>query len=201
MTQVAGLVLAAGSGRRMGQPKAALVLDGMRLIDRAVLAFREAGCYPVFTVVRSDVRVVGARVVVNPAPERGMRSSLRLGVEAAGAVDAVAVTLVDTPGVGPRAISPVVHAWTPGRIGIATYEGRRAHPTVMSPALWLEALDLAGPDEGARALLAANGELIDEVAVQGDPSDLDTPEDLERWVTRLAAADGAGISRSRASPA
>ncbi|MEO9140290.1 MAG: NTP transferase domain-containing protein, partial [Jatrophihabitans sp.] len=80
MSDVAGVVLAAGSGARMGTPKGELRLDGVRLIDRAVLACREAGCYPVHAVVRPGVDAPGARAVVNPEPERGMRSSLEIGV-------------------------------------------------------------------------------------------------------------------------
>jgi molybdenum cofactor cytidylyltransferase/nicotine blue oxidoreductase len=54
----------------------------------------------------------------------------------------------------------------------------------MAPALWREALALAGPDEGARALLASRPDLVDEVDVPGDPTDLDTPDDLARWQPR-----------------
>jgi molybdenum cofactor cytidylyltransferase/nicotine blue oxidoreductase len=52
----------------------------------------------------------------------------------------------------------------------------------MGVATWRAALDAAGPDEGARAYLAAHPDLVDDVAVHGDPSDLDTPDDLRRWL-------------------
>jgi CTP:molybdopterin cytidylyltransferase MocA len=165
----------------MGRPKAAIVLDGERLVDRAVAALRAGGCAPLIAVVREGIAVDGARAVVNPDPARGMRSSLTLAVDAVGDAEALAVLLVDAPGVGASAITAVVEAWTPGRIAVATYAGRRGHPTVMAPSLWREALELAGPDEGARALLKARADLVDEVDVAGDPADLDTPEDLARW--------------------
>ena len=184
MTRVAGAVLAAGAGSRMGSPKADLVLDGARLVDRAVLALREGGCQPLFAVVRAGTAVPGAQAVINPAPRRGQRSSLELAVRAAVDADALAVLLVDAPGIGPAAVAATVDAWTPGRIAMATYAGRRGHPIVMAPALWRAALDLAGPDEGARALLRARPDLVDEVAVAGDPTDLDTPDDVARWHAR-----------------
>lgn len=168
----------------MGGPKASLVVDGARLVDRAVATARSAGCEPVLAVVREGTVVSDARVVVNPAPERGMRSSLKLAVDAAGPVDALAVLLADLPGVPVDAVRAVVAAWRPGRIAVARYAGRRGHPTVMAPALWREALALAGPDEGARALLASRPDLVDEVDVPGDPTDLDTPDDLARWQPR-----------------
>jgi CTP:molybdopterin cytidylyltransferase MocA len=177
----AAAVLAAGAGARMGAPKALLVVDGVRLLDRAVGAAREAGCDPVFAVVRAGMTAAGARCVVNPEPERGMRSSLALAVEAAGDADALAVLLVDAPGVSAPAIAAVVAAWRPGRVAVARYGTRRGHPTVMAPGLWRAALAVAGADEGARAYLAAHPDLVDEVPVAGDPTDLDTPADLARW--------------------
>lgn len=200
---IAGAVLAAGSGTRMGTPKAELLVAGRRLLDRAVTVLRDGGCDPVIAVIRAGTAVAGVRAVVNPDPARGMRSSLALAVQAAtlARVDALAVLLVDLPGVGPSAVRTVVDAWTPGRVAIAGYDGRRGHPTVMAPELWREALALAAPDEGARALFAARPDLVDEIAVPGDPTDLDTPADLDRWGADPAGAGPPTISRSRANPA
>jgi CTP:molybdopterin cytidylyltransferase MocA len=180
--QTAAAVLAAGAGRRMGTPKAELVVAGTRLLDRAVAVAREGGCAPVFVVVRAGTQVAGAEAVVNPDPERGMRSSLALAVEVAAEAEALAVLLVDAPGVGADALRAVVSAWTPGRIAVGRYGDRWGHPIVMAPDLWRTALAGAGRDEGARALLAARPDLVDQVEVPGDPADLDTPEDLARWL-------------------
>jgi molybdenum cofactor cytidylyltransferase/nicotine blue oxidoreductase len=190
MSNVAGAVLAAGAGSRMGRPKATLVVDGARLLDRAVEALRTAGCAPIHAVVRDGMDVAGAEVIVNPDAERGQRSSLELVVAAARGCDALAVVLVDVPGLTADAIRTVVAAWRPGRIAVAAARGRRAHPIVMSPVLWREAVTLAGPDEGARGLLRARPDLVDEIAVEDDPTDVDTPADLADW-----------LSRNRANPA
>jgi CTP:molybdopterin cytidylyltransferase MocA len=193
MTRVIGAVLAAGAGTRMGVPKGELVVAGARLVDRAVGTLTAAGCAQIVAVTRPGVAVPGAHVVVNEAPERGMRSSLELAVATAvelGA-EAIAVLLVDTPGITAAAIAAVVAAWTPGRIAVATYAGRRGHPTVMAPQLWRRALELAAPDEGARALLHRHPELVDEVAVAGDPTDLDTADALAHWVAQQASPDAA----------
>jgi CTP:molybdopterin cytidylyltransferase MocA len=168
----------------MGRPKAELVVAGERLVDRAVRVLAEGGCDPVVAVVRDGVEVPRTIAVVNPDPERGMRSSLDLAVATAGDADALAVLLVDAPGVGADAVRAVLAAWRPGRIAVARYGDRRGHPTVAAPAEWRAALALAGPDEGARALLAGRPDLVDEVEVPGDPTDLDTPEDLARWTGR-----------------
>jgi CTP:molybdopterin cytidylyltransferase MocA len=188
VARVVGAVLAAGSGRRMGSPKAELQVGGGRLVDRAVAALSDGGCADVLAVVRVGLAVPGAREVINPDPERGMRSSLALAVDAAGDLDADAlvVLLVDTPGVGAAAVRSVIAGWRSGRIAVASYSGRRGHPTVMSPELWRTALELAQGDEGARGLLASRPELLDEIPVDGDPADLDTPADLRNWADRTA---------------
>jgi CTP:molybdopterin cytidylyltransferase MocA len=177
-------VLAAGSGTRMGTPKADLRVGGERLVDRAVRVVTAAGCGPVWAVVRPGVELVGAVQIVNPDPARGMRSSLALAVGAAehDAVDALAVVLVDVPGLTVAGIAAVTAAWLPGRIAVGTYGGRPGHPTVMAVPNWRAALGAAGPDEGARRYLAAHADLVDEIAVDGDPTDLDTPADLRRWL-------------------
>ena len=63
---LAGVVLAAGGGTRFGQPKAPVVVNGERLVDRAVRCLGEAGCDPVIVVLGAWIGPVpGAEVVVN----------------------------------------------------------------------------------------------------------------------------------------
>src|SRR4051812_21550914 len=123
---VVGLVLAAGSGTRMGGPKAELMVDGVRLLDRAVAAALGGGCERVIAVIRPGTSVPDAQSVENADPDRGMRSSLALAVAAATHGDppaALAVLLVDTPGIGPDSVRAVVSRWEPGRICVGTYDG------------------------------------------------------------------------------
>lgn len=191
--RVVAAVLAAGSGSRMGTPKAELRIGGARLVDRAVEAARDAGCARIIAVVRAGTAVPGAECVVNPAPERGLRSSLALALELAAApdplphphpCDAIVLLLVDMPGISGDAIRAAAAAWRPGRVAMGRYGDRRGHPIVMAPDLWHAAIALAGPDEGARRFLAAHADLVDAVPVPGDPADLDTPDDLARWTSR-----------------
>ena len=181
MRTVAGIVLAAGAGRRFGSPKAEIVLDGERLVQRAVRVLAEGGCEPVVAVVRAGTVVEGAIAVVNDAPERGMGSSLRLGLTAALATpaDRAVITLVDVPGVTAQAVRAL--AGCPARIAAANYAGRRGHPVAIDRSLWEELAETLHGDVGARAFLATHPELVADVPLAGTAVDIDTPADLARW--------------------
>ena len=196
----AGLVLAAGKGRRLGRPKALVEIFGVRLVDQSVAALRAAGCHPVLVVSgATPLEVPGATVVHNPHWPDGMGSSLRVGLAAlpAGA-PAVVVMLVDTPGVDATVISRLIAAWLEGaQVTVATYAGARRTPVLLGCAHWAEAAVRAEGDRGARSFLTAHPELVTEVECGdlGPWRDLDTPADLARWRAELhdQAEDGAGL--------
>src|SRR5919199_2308568 len=115
MSTVAGLVLAAGGGRRYGMPKALVEYEGSLLVERAVRTAR-AVCDPVLVVLGARAVDVWRQadldnvlVLANRDWETGMASSLRTGLEGLrgwpGRVDAALVLLVDVPGMTPAALS------------------------------------------------------------------------------------------------
>jgi CTP:molybdopterin cytidylyltransferase MocA len=186
---VAGLVLAAGEGRRFGGPKAVALLAGERLVDRAVRTLTEAGCSPVVVVSGAvDLDVPGARVVANPLWRSGMGSSLRAGLadlaapgeRGAADIEATVVLLVDTPWISAEAVRRLVEQGSTASAAIATYDGRRGHPVLLSAPVWSAVAELAVGDTAARAWLQANPGSVVEVDCTGlgSPRDVDRPEDL-----------------------
>ena len=155
----AGLVLAAGEGRRFGGPKAPAVIAGERLVDRAVRNLREGGCDPVYVVLGAWIgEVPGAVVVRNEGWATGMGGSLRAGLDSLGPADRVVVTLVDLVGLTPAAVARLVA--TPGRLAQATYDGVRGHPVLLGSEHWQGVSEGAVADRGARDYLATHaGEL------------------------------------------
>lgn len=183
MGQVAGLVLAAGRGRRFGRPKALVEVDGERLVDRAVRVIVEGGCHPSLAVSgAAPLSVLGAAVVHNPHWTGGMASSLRVGLAAMpDDVTAAIVVLVDTPWLGPEAVIRLIDAHGDGaELAVATYGGARGHPVLLGRAHWQGVVDLARGDVGARAYLARHADQVVSVDCSGtgDPADVDTPDDL-----------------------
>jgi nicotine blue oxidoreductase len=180
---VAGLVLAAGEGRRFGGPKAVVELDGERLVDRAVRILTEGGCSPVVVVSGAvPLTVADVDVVPNPLWPSGMGSSLRVGLAAVTdtPTSAVVVLLVDTPWIASSAVRRLVEVGQGSPAAIATYKGRRGHPVVLSRPIWSEVAALAEGDVAAKAWLRSHPESVLEVDCTGlgDPRDVDTPDQL-----------------------
>ncbi|MGH8969907.1 MAG: nucleotidyltransferase family protein [Actinomycetes bacterium] len=187
MTRIAGLVLAAGEGRRLGRPKALVEVGGERWVDRAVRVLHEGGCDLVYVVAgAAALDPPGATVVENPGWRSGMASSLRCGLaaldDAVDPVDSVVVSLVDQPGIGARAVTRVVDRLREGRsLVVATYDGQPRNPVGIARALWPSVAASATGDGGARAFIAGNPALVTQVECGdvADPTDVDTPSDLE----------------------
>ena len=175
MTRTAGLVLAAGEGRRFGGPKAPYVVDGERLVDRAVRVLHEGGCDPVLVVLGAWVGdVPGAEVVVHDGWADGMGSSLRAGLaalEPRAEVDRVLVTLVDLPGLTAAAVRRLLEADVD--LAAASYSGERGHPVLLGRAHWAGAAASAEGDRGARAYLAQHEPTLVEVGDVASGRDLD----------------------------
>jgi molybdenum cofactor cytidylyltransferase/nicotine blue oxidoreductase len=197
---IAVAVLAAGRSTRFGgdTPKQLAPLGGRPLVAHALAAARASGVGPVMAVV-SDDRVhaaidPGVEVLRNDAPEAGIASSLQVvlhAVTARDTVEAVIVGLADQPLVGPDAYRRIAIAYDEGaRLAVATYGGARGNPVLLARPFWPEALGLAG-DVGARVLLQRHDATDVPCDGTGDPTDVDTPQDLAvveaRWTSTTAS--------------
>lgn len=188
---VAGLLLAAGGGRRLGgRPKALLHHRGRPLVEHAADALRSAGCSRVHVVlgaragaVREQADLEGCVLVDNPEWEQGMGTSLRAGLDslAGTAAPAAVVLLVDQPGIGAEAVGRVLAAYRDERsLASAAYDGVRGHPVLFGRAHWAGIAESATGDRGARAYLGAHQRDITlvECADVARPYDIDTAADL-----------------------
>lgn len=114
---IGAILLAAGSGSRLGhRPKSLLLLDGVPLIQRQLIALSGAGVDELVVVIGHHADAIEAAVagfqvtlVLNPSPDDGQPSSVRIGLEALSPkLDAVIIALADQPLINAQDIAALI---------------------------------------------------------------------------------------------
>ena len=186
---MAGLLLAAGAGRRFGGPKA-LVDTGSGPWVRAALAVL-GGCDQTLVVLGAAADQVaavlptGTPTVHNPLHADGMGSSLAVGLTVLldQPVDAALVMLVDLPDVTRQVADRVIEVVRQGPDGPAVlaraaYAGRPGHPVLIGRHHFGGVLAGATGDAGARDYLRDHPPMLVECGDIGGGRDVDTPDQL-----------------------
>ncbi len=181
---VAGLVLAAGGGLRIGTPKAEIEIEGERFVDRAVRILKEAGCEKVFVVLGPWVGdVSGAVIIENPTWQEGMGSSLLAGLSVLSKdaeISAMVLTLVDLPGLTAAGVAKIIDH--PSDLVAATFKGEQGHPVKFGRRHWAAMAESVGGDTGAKGYLRGRHELaLVEIGHICDGVDVDTLVELEKF--------------------
>jgi molybdenum cofactor cytidylyltransferase len=188
----AGIILAAGASRRMGEPKQLLTVHGRPLLEAALAAACDSHLDEVVVIlgahadeIRRSVRLERARVVLNPAYAEGMSTSLRAGIASLGShVSRAVVILGDQPDISAEVVDRLLDTQAASGLPAAalSFDGLLHPPVVLARELWWEVAALEG-DVGCRALVRAHPELVAAVVAErpgGHPIDIDTREDFER---------------------
>jgi molybdenum cofactor cytidylyltransferase len=191
------LLLAAGASLRMGTSKQLLVVDGEPLLLRSVHAALE---------VSSDVTVVlGAnahahrvvlgdlpiRIVDHPGWELGMGSSLKAGLKAIVATNPsateVLVMLCDQPKVGGAHLKTILKeaSRSDHEIIASRYQNTLGVPSLFKASVFSDLLGLAD-EAGASKLIRSHPEKVEAVDFPDGAIDLDTPDDVTRYTTKLS---------------
>lgn len=187
-----GLLLAAGAGTRMGQPKALVHdEDGRPWLHLAIDALRDGGCDHIVVVLGAEadaaeelIAQMAVTVVRAGDWAEGMSASLSAGIEASDAyirespseIGAAVVTLVDLPDVDARVVDRVLTrvGTDPSALGRAVYDGRPGHPVVIGIDHFAGVLEASAGDQGARDYLRERG------LTQVECADLATGRDVDR---------------------
>ncbi len=186
---IAGVLLAAGGGSRFtdGVHKLRADFRGRPLIAWSLTAADEAGFNQLYVVtgaadladIVADVAGERATIVDNPRWAEGQATSLALAVRRATADGhrAIVVGLADQPLVPASAWRSVGAA--AGEIVVACFDGERRPPVKLDRSVWADLPEVG--DEGARSLIRLRPDLVSELPCSGNPVDIDTLEDLQRW--------------------
>jgi molybdenum cofactor cytidylyltransferase len=191
MSAIAGIVLAAGRGTRMGGPNKLLARDGDRpLVRAAVETALAAGLDPVIVVTGHETEAVEAALadlpvllVRNDDYAQGQATSLQAGLVALPfEAGAFMVLLGDMPRVKPATIARLIeaHADLPDLAAIVpVHAGEPGNPVLLTRALVPALMRLDG-DKGARAILRGRPDVLElEIDDPGIRLDIDTPQALK----------------------
>jgi len=194
--RVAALVLAAGSGTRMGPGNKVLRdVGGVPMLRRAVNAALASRCSSVRVVTgfgadEATACLAGLDVDFSHNPDflTGMASSLRCGLAALpDDADAVVVLLADMPFIHGGHIDRLIAAFDPQqpKIVVPMKAGRRGNPILWPRAFFAEMQAVEG-DVGARDVLRRHADRIEAVAFDDDAifADVDTPAALDELADR-----------------
>jgi len=196
VTRVATVVLAAGGSSRMGSPKQLLRIDGITLVRRAAETALASRCQRVYVVVgaaaeavRRELSELSLEVIENPDWEEGLAGSIRAGIEAVQAgrpeFDAAILAPVDQPWIHAALLDRLIEVFAGGgqEIVACTYAETVGAPALFARRHFADLTRLSG-DRGAKSVLQAREAEVARVPFPEGATDLDTPEDYQRFVER-----------------
>jgi molybdenum cofactor cytidylyltransferase len=184
---VAGLVLAAGGSKRLGQPKQLLPFRAATLLDHTVATARGCAFDQLLIAiggaaddVRAQVDLSGADVVVNDGYGEGCSSSIAAAMAALDRRTRLMVLLLgDQPGVTAGTVASLLAGRGDADLAVCRYDDGLGHPFCFSRRLFPTLRGLHG-DKAVWKLVAAGGDDVAKVPVSGPvPIDVDTWADYE----------------------
>ncbi len=192
-TEFAVVLLAAGSSSRMGQSKQLLSIDGKPLLLKAVDAALGSGANKTFVLLGSNdaahrkiIDHLPLEIIFNPDWEKGMGTSLRVGVSNAlkmiPEMEAVIIVVCDQPLVTSLHLKTLIQKYrtTKKAIIASAYENTIGVPALFNRSVFQKLLNLED-GHGAKKILMDMAESVELVDFPGGAIDLDTPEDCRAF--------------------
>ncbi len=189
--QIEILILAAGSSKRLGQPKQFILYENQSLIRRIVKEALTADIGPVTVVagymhdkVREEIRDLETDVFYNEDWKEGLGASIRNGLKYVLTknpdANAVILTVVDQPFVNADHLRKLADTYDPARkmIVASAYGGTFGVPVLVDNYYFGELKQLKG-DEGGKKIFANYIRDIVEIPFIEGAIDIDQKKDLD----------------------
>ncbi|MBR0400062.1 MAG: putative selenium-dependent hydroxylase accessory protein YqeC [Mogibacterium sp.] len=193
------VILAAGLGTRFGGGKLKSLICGkpmfMHVLDELARIFG----YEQITFVTggSDIAdaaaKTGAHVVINPRPENGISTSMKLGLSENLHRGSCLFAVADQPFISSGSIRRLVHRFTQSDRGMAAMtdsRGEFSNPCIFSSRYYVDLYEISG-DRGGKGIIRRHPDDVYtcKAVSEKELQDIDTIDDLEQIVGRIGSED------------
>ena len=186
------VILAAGLGRRFGGNKLLREINGKVLythvLDEMAGIFGYDGiCFVTSHVeIAEEVRKTGAQVVINPHPEDGQSSSMRLGLAANMQNGSCLFAVADQPMISRESIERLVDGYKSSDKMMASMintEGDFANPCIFASCYYDELMNIEG-DKGGKSVIKRHTDDVFKCRARSEIelTDIDTGDDLKSFI-------------------
>ena len=195
---VSGVILAAGTSRRMGRFKPLLPYENKPLLQHIVDAATRSRLDHIIVVlgfrqqiIQNQLKLSGLQVVLNEDYRSGQSSSMKAGLTAVPKSSCGALFLLgDQPLITPSIINLLLDSYQqlPARIFYPIFQGKRGNPVLFDRFLFPELLQVSG-DKGGRATFEKH-QADTKAIVVSDPGvlfDVDTPLDYQKLINEAGS--------------
>jgi len=188
---VTGVILAAGQGRRMGEPKQLLTLGGKPMVWHVATTACQAGFDEVRVItgayapaVQQVLQELPLKLIYNEDWGQGQSTSVKKAVQSITTEDQkVVFLLADQPLVDTQLINNLIKAYheTKSSIILPRWQSQPGNPVLFDLGVWRSALLQLSGDEGARQIIRQNQEEVHYIELLEGQAflDVDTPAEYE----------------------
>ena len=164
--KIALIMLAAGNSRRFGSNKLLYEVDGKpmyrHILEKLMAVANDSESITVVTQyeeIEQAARSCGTNVYINPHPDEGISSSLKIGLKANLDADACLFTVSDQPWLTTTTIHQLIDLLKTSQRGIAcvSCEGKLGNPCIFTRKYYEELLSITG-DRGGKSVITAHRE-------------------------------------------
>ena len=187
--KLAFIMLAAGNSRRFGSNKLMYEVEGKTMYLRTLRQLQKAGAkmqnsrivvvtQEKYAEIIDAAKEIGAEVLINPQPERGISSSMQIGLEIAKDAYACLFTVSDQPWLTAETIIALYDAFQSENKGMAcTIWGEKTgNPCIFSEKYYKELMAISG-DKGGKQIIKKHPEDVAylKISDERELQDVDVP--------------------------